>query len=100
MATVTLRKAANLQTQIEQELKGIRMVAQVSLNEFEKPEDTLSSKGLELKENLDKRLNLLAALFDIRKELGNANATFGINGLLTELALIDKVTAVYGEVNA
>lgn len=92
---ISLRKASNIQSQIEQEINFISTVALVELDEFVNPEVFLHEKHSELCGKIAKKLSLIEAQFEIRELLGHANATSGVNAKLTELACINKASSVY-----
>lgn len=96
---ITLRKASELQNRIQQELKTIQLTPRVNLSEFADPAEDIAKANADMMKAMDSKMNLLQALFEIRELLGAANYSQGISKRLTELALIDKVIGVYGEVN-
>lgn len=92
---VTLRKANAIQTSINDILKSIQLINVINLNEFQDVEQTISTSLDILNVNLDRKLNLLGALNNIRIEVGSKNSSSGIDRELTALATIDKQINLY-----
>ena len=92
---VTLRKANALQNSINEALRHIDVKTKVSLNEFQDPEGLLSVGAAEAKTNLDRKVSLTNALYDIRAAVGYINSTAGVDEKLTEVARIEKQIQLY-----
>lgn len=92
---ITLRKANALQNSINEALRHIDVKTKVSLNEFQDPEGVLAVSAGEAKTNLDRKVSLTNALYDIRTAVGKANATAGVDEKLTEVARIEKQIQLY-----
>ena len=92
---VTLRKANALQNSINDALRHIDVKTKVGLNEFQDPEGVLAVSAAEAKRNLDRKVALINALYDIRGAVGAANAASGIDIELTEVAQLEKQIQVY-----
>ncbi len=92
---ITLRKANALQNSINDALKHIDVKIKVSLNEFQDPEGVLAASASEAKKNLERKIALTNALFDIRAGVGAVNAVSGIDFKLTEIAHIEKQIQLY-----
>lgn len=92
---ITLRKANALQNSINDALKHIDVKVKVSLNEFQDPEDVLAMSAADAKMNLDRKIGLTNALYDIRGGVGYVNHTAGVDEKLTEIARIEKQIQLY-----
>ncbi len=92
---ITLRKANALQNSINDALKHIDVKTKVSLNEFQDPEGVLAVSAADAKKNLDRRVSLTNALYDIRGGVGYVNHTAGVDEKLTEIARIEKQIQLY-----
>jgi hypothetical protein len=87
---LTLRKSAALQNAIQEAVRNIDVKIKVDLNEFENAEQTLASANERAIQNDQRRETLTEVLYFIRAQVGQANATSGINGKLARCAFIDK----------
>ena len=92
---VTLRKANALQNSINEVLRHIDVKTKVSLNEFQDPEGLIAVAAAEAKTNLDRKVSLTNALYDIRAAVGFVNHTTGVDEKLTEVARIEKQIQLY-----
>ena len=92
---ITLRKANALQNSINEALRHIDVKTKVSLNEFQDAEGVLAVSAAEAKKNLDRRVSLNNALYDIRSGVGDVNHTAGVDAKLTEIARIEKQIQLY-----
>lgn len=92
---VTLRKAAALQTSINDALKSISLNTSVSINEFQDGEAVIAEKSSSLTRDLERKVALTQALYAIRKAVGAANASNGVDDTLAEVALQEKLVAIY-----
>ncbi len=92
---ITLRKANALQNSINEALRHIDVKTKVSLNEFQDPEAIISAAAVEAKANLERKVALTEALYDIRAGVGAANAVSGVDFKLTEIAHIEKKIQLY-----
>ena len=92
---ITLRKANALQNSINEALRHVDVKTKVSLNEFQDPESVLADSAGEAKTNLDRKVSLINALYDIRTAVGKANATAGVDEKLTEVARVEKQIQLY-----
>ena len=93
---ITLRKANALQNSINDALKHVDVKVKVSLNEFQDAEGVLAVSTADAKRNIERRVALTNALYDIRKAVGEVNHTAGVDAKLTELARIEKQIQLYG----
>lgn len=87
---ITLRKANTLQTAINDALKALDINTNVSVNEFQDYVQVIETARSALTANLGRRERLVAALFELRHKVGEANHVSGINKLLTDVAYHDK----------
>lgn len=87
---INLRRAAALQNSINEALRGITLVTQVSLNEFEDAEAAIQNQHRQMETALQRRYELNLALYEIRRAVGEANHTAGINTRLAEIARMDR----------
>ena len=92
---ITLRKANALQNSINEALRHIDVKTKVSLNEFQDPEGLLAVSAADAKKNIDRRVSLTNALYDIRGGVGYVNHTAGVDEKLTEIARIEKQIQLY-----
>jgi len=93
---LSLRKANALQAEILAVLGKIVVPSQTVLNEFSKAEDVRAAavKGID---NMKLKVNLVKILYNIRKEVGKANAA-EIDGILTDIAESNKLIGIFGDV--
>ena len=87
---VSLRKANAIQVAINEALKGLDFKTEVSINEFQKPEDVIASASKTFFDNVNRRNALLRALYEVRKSTASANAANDIDGRLADLAFLEK----------
>lgn len=87
---ISLRKANAIQVAINEVLKGLEFKAEISINEFQKPEATIASAAEVFFTNVTRRSSLLKSLYEIRKAVSVANATAGIDSRLADIALLEK----------
>lgn len=87
---ITLRKANAVQSSITEAIRGISVSTVLELNEFQDIEKELERANTQVFVNDQRRQKLLMALYNIRGLVGAANATSGIDLLLTKCAFVDK----------
>lgn len=87
---INLRKAAALQTAMQDLIRNISLDFTVQLNEFQEPNAVLESRARELTLADSRRNDLLVALYTIRAQVAVANASAGISGALARAAYTDK----------
>jgi len=92
---ITLRKANALQAAINEALKELDLSTEVTINEFEKPEEVLESARLRFNFSFEKRKSLLDALYEIRRNVANANSQSGINDVLAQVARLEADIKVH-----
>jgi hypothetical protein len=90
---LTLRKANTIQHSINEKLKSLELTTTVALNEFEETSPQIEAVRQTFFKNYFSRNKLTLALFEIRQKVANANASSGINDLLTKVALLEKQQA-------
>ena len=93
---ITLRKANALQNSINEALRHIDIKVKVNLNEFQDAESVIAGASAEAKKNLNRKVELTNALYEIRRAVGEVNHTAGVDAKLTELARIEKQIQLYG----
>lgn len=98
---INLRKANAIQAEIRRAFNAVEAKSTINVNEFTKDvaaevngASVVYQLGLQRKEQLN------AALYNIRKSVANANATVGINVILTEVQGIEALMTVYSNVAA
>jgi hypothetical protein len=96
---INLRKANAIQAEIRRAFNAVETKNTVSVTEFTQEvageingASVLYQLGLQRKEQLN------TALYNIRKSVAEANATAGINVLLTEVQRIEAIMSVYSNV--
>ena len=96
---INLRKANAVQAEIRKAINAHAVDSNVSVSEFTQDLNgaILSAKDAYLT-NLNRKVALTTALYNIRKSVANANATAGINGILTDVQRIEAVMALYSGV--
>jgi hypothetical protein len=97
---ISLRKASAIQNSINEAIRGIKIVKELKINEFQdvavelqKANDTLFTADA-------RRQKLLLALYNIRGLVSAGNAQSGIDMKLATAAFIDKRIAQLEELNA
>lgn len=86
---VSLRKANALQKSIEETIIALKVDPNVSLNEFQSEaavDDLLMSHKDNIALILDRRSNLLDALYEIRQEVANTNTLTAVSIKLNRIA--------------
>jgi hypothetical protein len=92
---ITLRKANAVQNSINEAVKALDFDATVKVNEFQDAEQEISKAAAEFRTNLVRRDALIGALYEIRKSVGSANATAGIDARLADVAQLEKQIQFY-----
>lgn len=90
---ITLRKAAQLQAEIERMLGGIRIdtVESVEVNTVQHPADVLNQKVADFQQQCQRWITLTKISTQLRAQIGDANAQLGISGLLARDAGAKKM---------
>ena len=96
---INLRKANAVQAEIRRAINTAVANDTVSVTEFTQNIDqTIQQATAEFQKEVARKVALTNALFNIRKSVGQANATAGINDILANVQGIDAVMAVYSNV--
>ena len=92
MATqISLRKANAIQQSITEMVRAINFETITSINEFEDVDTKLNTSVIKCMASVGAAADLYEALYSIRLLVSDANATSGINGLLTRIAHMEKL---------
>jgi hypothetical protein len=97
MMNLTLRKANAVQTLINDTLKGLEFNQTVSIDEFQNVAETLTLAQEKFSADIARRERLLEALYAIRKGVSQANAQFGIDTKLADIAHLEKQIQFYSK---
>jgi uncharacterized protein YdcH (DUF465 family) len=96
---INLRKANAVQAEIRRAINAAVANDTVSVTEFtQNVEQTIQQATAEFQKEVARKVALTNALFNIRKSVGQVNATAGINDILANVQGIDAVMAVYSNV--
>ena len=87
---ITLRKANALQLAISEAVKNISVETDVKINEFQSGEAEIARVAAEFRVNLERRTQLMDAMYAIRKAVSTANASAGVDVKLADVALLEK----------
>jgi hypothetical protein len=87
---ITLRKANAVQAAINEAITSLDLTTDVNINEFQQTTVVLTAARDTFSANVYKRTNLLTALYSIRRDVARANATAGVNDMLTQVAHLEK----------
>lgn len=88
---LTLRKANAVQAAINEAIKGSELNYTVTLNEFEDVSEQIQTARDRFFAANDKLSKLVDALYEIRCKVAQANATAGINDMLSSVAQAEKI---------
>lgn len=94
---ISLRKANAAQTRIKELIEFLVPKSAVTINEFEDPNEAINNAHEEFGQHLAWRLELVEALYEIRKLVAAANQKAGINDLLADVAQIEKKARFYAD---
>jgi len=97
---VTLRKANTIQNNIQDVIKSIKFESTIKLNEFQDAEAVINSAGEIFIKNLQRRDNLLVALYEIRKAVSKANDQAEISHRLAEVAHLEKQISFFENISS
>lgn len=86
----TLRKANALQTAIQDHIKTLRLVTEVSINEFQNSVSEITKARDTFMANHAAIAALSKVVYDVRAKIGRANVESGVSDLLTHAAYVDK----------
>jgi hypothetical protein len=96
---INLRKANALQSEIRKAISSSGVSDTVSINEYTKGiADSLEKAKSDFAADVNRKLALNTALFNIRKSVAQANASNGISDILADVELVDAKMAVYSKV--
>lgn len=87
---ITLRKANAIQVAINEVLKSLDFNTNAQINEFQNANDVIDQTSRRFAENVKRRNNLLATLYQIRKSVSVANSQNGIESRLADVARLEK----------
>ena len=92
MTKLSLRQAAAIAEAITQDHKSAAVETEHEFSEHMDPRQQLDEAGAALTDAVTDRYHSLAAVYDLRRLLGKANAEHGISDILARLAFIQTVT--------
>ena len=92
---ISLRKANALQQAINDAVKQLDLTTGVAINEFQTPKTVINTASERFWTNLERRNNLVDALFEIRRDVARVNASSGITDTLALLARTEKQIGFY-----
>ena len=92
---ITLRKANALQLAIGEAVKNISVETDVKINEFQHGEAEIARVAAEFRANLERRTQLVDAMYAIRKAVSTANASAGVDVKLADVAQFEKQVQFY-----
>ena len=96
---INLRKANAIQAEIRRAINASDAKDTLSVTEFTQNVSGEFIKAVEsFRMEITRKVALTTALFNIRKSVGEANATAGINSILAEVQGIDAEMAIYSGV--
>lgn len=87
---ISLRKANVLQAVINEAIASLDLSTEVKITEFERPGDKIDNSIDRIMTNIVRRAGLFNALYAIRNSVSEANASSGINTLLSLVARNEK----------
>lgn len=87
---INLRKANAVQAEIKKAISGVKVEMNVSVDEFTPDyKSVVVAAQQSLVKAVARKRALTKALFEIRNQVGEANAKVGVNHVLTQVELID-----------
>lgn len=92
---ITLRKANALQLAIGEAVKNIDVNTDVKINEFQDGEVEIARVATEFRASLQRRTQLIDAMYAIRKAVSTANAAAGVDVKLADVARLEKQVQFY-----
>lgn len=96
---INLRKANAIQAEIRKAMNANEASASISVTQYtQNLEGTLETAKQDYVAGVKRKVALVTALYNIRKSVAEANATAGINGVLTEVQGIEAEMTVYSTV--
>lgn len=94
---LTLRKANAVQASINEVLKSLEFKVEIGINEFQDPEAEIAKAHQVVKENMVRRIDLLDALYEIRKAVSAANFEKSVDSRLADIARLEKDIQFFGQ---
>ena len=91
---LTLRKVNALQLLINENIAATSLQTQVSVGKYDDPLAAVVNAAGIFQAALDKTKSLLSVLYSIRQKVADASHEAGVSAILSEVAHIDKLTAV------
>jgi len=96
---INLRKANAIQAEIRRAFSAVETKNTVTVTEFtQEVAGEINGASVMYQLGLQRKEQLNTALYNIRKSVAEANATAGINVLLTEVQRIEAIMAVFSNV--
>jgi hypothetical protein len=92
---ISLRKASALQNNINEVIKSINLVTDITINEFQAAEAVIAEAQAKFQADLSRRDGLVSALYEIRKAVGIANNNVGVDMRLADIAHLEKQIQSY-----
>lgn len=90
MREISLRKAHQIQLELDKIIKDIRVETACRIDEFHNIESLLTSSRKTAIENHTRKVRLLEVLYSIRDKVDAINCSSGINKALTNIAKINR----------
>ena len=91
MATkLNLRKAAALNTVLQDMLKNLEVLTTIDLNEFQDPATAIATANALVFATDSRRNDVLMSIYSIRSMIGVQNTVSGVNSRLSHITYIDK----------
>lgn len=87
---INLRKAAALQTAINETIRAIKLPFTVTITQYEDESSVLDRATDQVMLAVTRRSDLTRAMYEIRQQIGEANHTNGIDALLNSIAYTAK----------
>lgn len=96
---INLRKANAIQSEIRKAISASTAKDSISVSEYTSNVGEVVEKAMDqFATDVTRKVALTTALYNIRKSVGDANATVGINNILAEVQSIDAIMAIYTNV--
>lgn len=96
---INLRKANAIQAEIRKAISASEAKNTISVSEFtENLAGELETAKADYVTDIKRKVALTNALYNVRKSVADANATAGINGILTEVQGIEAEMSIYSNV--
>lgn len=92
---VSIKKAAAFQAAIFEQLNGYPLVAEVSVNEFQRPSDIVNTAFSKFVDDLVVIDNYINVAYSIRAKISKANMESGVDTILNALAKNEKISGFF-----